>query len=170
MRPQNHLDLEARARRRLHQIGVYEAHGAEQAEDHLSELLYGWWMGGAQWGDVDSSGDYIPTEEEDDAMSVVSQSTNASNDDWSDMSDGQRTPTQSSVAAYSRESTPSPDNGIDLARLSHLLDPRTPEDREEARLLARHLQNPGIMTRSQFRRAVERDRSEERRVGKECPV
>lgn len=46
---------------------------------------------------------------------------------------------------------------MDLARLSHLLDPKTSEDREEARLLARHLESSKILTRSQYRQMRERD-------------
>lgn len=46
---------------------------------------------------------------------------------------------------------------MDFSRLSQLLDPKTREDREEAKLLSRHLQSSNIMTRSQYRRAMERE-------------
>lgn len=70
--------------------------------------------------------------------------------------DGQRTPTQSAYQR-SRETSPLHDNTLDLSRLSHLLDPKTKEEREEAKLLSRHLQSPGILTRLQYRKVLERD-------------
>jgi hypothetical protein len=49
---------------------------------------------------------------------------------------------------------------FDYNRLSELLDPKTKDDREEARLLARRLQSSNTMTRSQYRKALERDEAQ----------
>jgi hypothetical protein len=158
IQPSEDDDIEDFARQKLRGSGFYEDQGAEESEQYLGEYLYSWWKGGGTWGNVDSSGDYIPSQD-DDATSVVSQSTTHTDaDEWSDLSDGQRTPTQSWPSG-SRETTPLPDNTIDLQQLSRLLDPKTREEREEARLLARHLQSPRIMTRSSFRKQIEREES-----------
>lgn len=156
VRPDITFDVEAFARERLRKSGFYEEQGPEPAEEHLTDYLYSWWKGGGKWGDVDASGNYDPGQD-DDTTSVVSFATTDDDENWSDIDDGQQTPTQSMPFARSRESTPVPENVFDLSRLSHLLDPKTKEDREEAQLLSRHLQNPGILTRSQYRQAVERD-------------
>jgi hypothetical protein len=152
-RPSINFDFEDFARGRLRKSGVYEDQGPEESEERLSEYLYGHWKKGSRFGDIDASGDYVP-QHDDDTTSVISYATSVS-DAWSNVSDGQRTPTQ--TWSFSRESTPLPDNTIDLSRLSHLLDPKTKEDREEARFLSRHLQSPSIMTRSQYRKQVEQD-------------
>jgi hypothetical protein len=151
-----HSDIEDLARERLLRSGFYEERGLEEAEQHLTDSLYSFWKNGGKFGNVDTSGDYVPPQD-DDTTSVMSMSTTNDTDAWSDISDGQRTPTQRHPLSYSRQGTPQPDSGIDLSRLSHLLDPKTQEDREEARLLARHLQSPGVMTRSRFRKEVERE-------------
>lgn len=156
VRPSIHSDVEAVAREGLHKSGLYEELGAQQTEEHLTDYLYNWWKGGGKWGEIDTSGDYVPLDD-DDTTSVISQATTSVEDEWLDMSDGQRTPTQTWSFSRSRDSTPVPDHTIDLSRLSRLLDPKSKEDREEARLLARHLESPGIMTRSQFRKIMERD-------------
>lgn len=149
------LDVETFARERLIRSGTYEPDSME-AEEHISNYLYGWWKTGGKWGDVDPSGDYAPsTLDDDDTTSVISFSTTSDIDDWSDIDDeGQRTPTQSSYR-YSREATPLQDNALDLARLSHLLDPQSREEREEARMLGRHLQSTSILTRSQYRKLLQ---------------
>ncbi|KAF2275541.1 ubiquitin-protein ligase-like protein [Westerdykella ornata] len=154
--PLEDLDVEDYVREGLRRTGTYDDWGAEHGEELMDHYLYSWWKQGGQWGDVDTSGDYEPEvndEDEDDTTSVVSMSTNAS--EWSDISDGQRTPTQAHFTS-TRESTPQPAM-LDISRLAHLLDPKTREDREEARLLSRSLQSPGIMTRSRFRREKEKE-------------
>jgi hypothetical protein len=155
VRPDNTFDVEAFARERLRRSGSYEEQGPQESEEHLTDYLYGWWKGGGKWGDVDTSGDYIPSQD-DDTTSVVSLAETTDNE-WSDMEEeGQRTPTQRTYR-YSRDSTPLPENTLDLSRLSHLLDPKTKEDREEAKLLSRHLQSSNVLTRSQYRKVLERD-------------
>ena len=155
-RPDLQFDVETFARNKIQRSGAYE-HDPDHAEAHVENFLYNWWKGGGKWGDIDPSDDYAPsTFDDDDTTSVISFSTTSDADEWSDMEeeDGQRTPTQSSFR-FSRESTPMQDNALDLARLSHLLDPRSKEDREEARMLGRHLQSSGVLTRSQYRKVLQ---------------
>ncbi|KAJ5638557.1 hypothetical protein N7528_000947 [Penicillium herquei] len=133
-------------------------------ETRLDDKLYAWWRVGGSWGNQDYTPDYNPPVDNEDITSVVSMSTNASESDWEDYpSDGRRTPTQSNPnPTFSRETTPSQDPVIDMSTLARLLDPRDRESKEEARILAAHLtpgQGDRIMTRSQYRKQVERERS-----------
>ncbi|KAL6710231.1 hypothetical protein ACN47E_009177 [Coniothyrium glycines] len=154
VRPDSNFDVEVFARERLQRSGFYTIQDAEDSEERLNDYLYAWWRNGGRWGDVDSSSDYVPLQD-DDTTSVVSYTT-TDHDEWSDIDDGQRTPTRFTYQK-NRESTPLPDDTVDFSRLAQLLDPKSRDDREEARLLARHLQSPKIMTRSQYRKAVEHD-------------
>ncbi|KAJ6129172.1 hypothetical protein N7512_001952 [Penicillium capsulatum] len=136
-------------------------------ERRLDAKLYDWWKAGGSWGNQDHTPDYTPVvDDDDDTTSVVSMSTNASESEWEDYpSDGRRTPTQSNpYPGHSRESSPLPDPLMDMSSFARLLDPRDRESREEARILAAHL-SPGhhssrIMTRSQYQRQVETQRSQ----------
>lgn len=117
-------------------------------EEQIDHQLYQTFLSSDVPWDLDTTTDYIPPVD-DDVTSVISVDT-TNDDEWSDMSDGQRTPTQADMS----------DNTFDLSRLSHLidfLDPKTSEDQQEARVLARHLQSPKIMTRSRYREAVAAD-------------
>lgn len=155
-RPNSSFDVETFAKERLRQSGFYADVETEESEERLNDYLYSWWRNGGRWGDVDASNDYVPPED-DDTTSVVSFATTTDNEEWSDEEDdGQRTPTRDTYQR-SRESTPSADFTIDLARLAHLLDPKTREEREEAKVLARHLESSKILTRSQYRKILERD-------------
>jgi hypothetical protein len=154
-RPDSNFDVETFAKERLRQSGYYAEPDSEDSEERLNDYLYSWWRNGGRWGEVDTSTDYMPPQD-DDNTSVISYATETDNSDWSDEEDGQRTPTRETYQRH-REATPSSDHTIDLARLSHLLDPKTNEDREEARLLARHLESSKILTRSQYRQMRERD-------------
>jgi hypothetical protein len=155
VRQDQEFDVESFAKDRLRQSGFYSEPGAEDSEDCLNDYLYSWWRNGSLWNDIDNSRDYVASQD-DDTTSVMSFATTADNDDWSDIDDGQRTPTRDTYQR-GREETPLPDAAMDFSRLSQLLDPKTKEDREEAKLLSRHLQSSNIMTRSQYRKAVERD-------------
>jgi hypothetical protein len=155
VRQDREFDVELFAKERLRQSGFYSEPDAEDSEDRLNDYLYSWWRNGSLWNEVDNSRDYV-TPQDDDTTSVVSYATTTDNDEWSDMDDGQRTPTRATYQR-SREETPLPDDAMDFSRLSQLLDPKTREDREEAKLLSRHLQSSNIMTRSQYRRALERE-------------
>jgi hypothetical protein len=149
------FDVESFAKERLRQSGFYSEPDAEDSEERLNDYLYSWWRNGGLWNEVDNSRDYV-VPQDDDTTSVVSFATTTDNDEWSDIDDGQRTPTRDTYR-QDREVTPSVDDALDFSRLSQLLDPKTKEDREEAKLLSRHLQSPNIMTRSQYRKALERD-------------
>lgn len=150
------FDIETFAKDRLRQSGFYEEPKSEESEERLDDYLYSWWRNGGRFGDVDTSSDYIQ-QQDDDTTSVLSFSTTTDQSEWSDEEeDGQRTPTKDTYQR-TRESTPSTDYTLDLARLSHLLDPKTSEDREEAKLLARHLESSNVLTRSQYRKMRERE-------------
>ncbi|KAJ6133883.1 hypothetical protein N7523_000205 [Penicillium sp. IBT 18751x] len=156
------FDVELEMRKRE---GSSQLNQEEPDERRLDEKLYAWWRAGGSWGDQDHTPDFDPSGEDDDTTSVISMSTNASEPEWEDYaSDGRRTPTQEDpYPQFSRESTPQQDALVDLNALARLLDPRDRETREEARILAAHLntgQGSGrIMTRSQYQQQVERERS-----------
>ncbi|KAJ5894778.1 hypothetical protein N7495_006469 [Penicillium taxi] len=166
--PENHdFDLEVEMRKRE----SYARQGSEGPDEQrrFDERLYGWWKVGGSWGNQDHTPDYIPSVEDDDVTSVISMSTNASQSDWEDyISDGRRTPTQiNPFPSFEKDSSPMHDNFMDISTLARLLDPRDRETREEARILAAHL-NSGlnsrqssdrIMTRSRYKQQVERERS-----------
>ncbi|KAF2719027.1 hypothetical protein K431DRAFT_287056 [Polychaeton citri CBS 116435] len=149
------VDVEVETRRRLQHNGQYSD------EEGLGDHLYSWWRKGGWFGTEDSSGDFQATEIEDDLTSVISMSTNASNaDDDSDMEEsGQRTPTQERPFSFmSREATP--DGQLDTSLLSRLLNPQSNAEREEARLLSHTLQTNRITTRSQYRRSINKEKSQ----------
>ncbi|QDS73540.1 hypothetical protein FKW77_009674 [Venturia effusa] len=128
----------------------------------LDDKLYDRWKKGGWWGEVDTSGDYEESSRhDDDVSSVISMSTNASEQDsehnwdtWEDLDNndrnGARTPTQQHFMPLSSRETTA-DLGFDPEQLATLLDPRTVEQQQEARMLAQRLRRPGIMTRSQYR-------------------
>lgn len=155
VRMDSSFDVETFAKERLRQSGLFAEVDAKASDERLDNYLYSWWRNGGRWGEVDNSSDYVPPPD-DDTTSVVSFGTTTDSEGWSDEEDGQRTPTRDSYQR-GREVSQSADHTIDLARLSHLLDPKSKEDREEAKLLARHLESPKILTRSQYRKALERD-------------
>ncbi|KAJ5159502.1 uncharacterized protein N7482_006506 [Penicillium canariense] len=165
--PEDHefdVELEMQKQERSNRKDWPEMYGGID-ERRMDEKLYAWWKAGGSWGNQDHTADYQPPADADDTTSVISMSTNASESEWEDdLSNGRRTPTQSNpYPRFSRESTPVQDPFIDMSTFARLLDPRDRESREEARILAAHL-SPGqdsnrIMTRSQYRQQVERDRS-----------
>ncbi|KAH0557170.1 hypothetical protein GP486_005044, partial [Trichoglossum hirsutum] len=149
------VDVEAEMRKRLSADG--KTWGPEQEKD-LDANIYGWWLNGGWFGSKDSSGDYQP-QEDDDATSVVSVSTSTgpgADSDWGS-SDGRTTPTQNDFPAAG---VPLADDKLNLRHLAQLLNPKSPEEREESTYLAHHLANADrILTRSRFRTSVERDRA-----------
>jgi hypothetical protein len=151
------VDIESETRRMMVQKGTY------QGEQHLDDSLYRWWYRGGWFGSVDNSGDYEASvaADDDDVTSVISMSTNTSTpDDQDDASSGRRTPTQEDPFGHRHDRESTPDAGIDLSSLSRLLNPQTSSDREEARLLSYSLQSNRPMTRSLYRRNVDRSRAE----------
>ncbi|KAI0198056.1 hypothetical protein F4808DRAFT_267252 [Astrocystis sublimbata] len=173
-------DVEAEVRKRLRR----SSDAASIPEEELDSRLYDAWKYGELWGGMDTSGDWKPSEgaEDDDwdATSVITSFTedeerrdeewedddddhnaNDARDDEDDdgEADGQRTPTQRSFATpFSREPTPS-DTLIGMPDLARLLHPRSPEERQEARTLAAHLDSDRIVTRSQYARLQLRQRA-----------
>lgn len=153
------VDVEAEMRRKHKRTGTYST------EEALGDNVYSWWRSGGWFGDVDNSGDYAASSaDDDDTTSMISMSSNASvADEWSDMEEesGRRTPTQRDPYAHqSREATPTADGGLDVSLLSRLLNPQSATEREEARLLSYSLQADRPMTRAQFRRTTDRQRTE----------
>ena len=146
------VDVEAETRQRM---GALSNNSLDEAVD---EKLYSWWKSGGWWGDIDTSGDYAdapagPDEEDDDLTSVISESVASSGWESDSESSGRRTPTRA-------DPFPSdPASDLSLTNLARLLDPHSPEEREEALLLASHLQSSVPMTRSAFRRRQATQRS-----------
>ncbi|KAF1990820.1 hypothetical protein K402DRAFT_389721 [Aulographum hederae CBS 113979] len=168
----DNVDVEVETRRRMSRSGELAKYGAN-ADELVDKNLYDWWRVGGWWGEIDGSGCYKPsTPENEDTTSVISMSTNASEDEgefrtdaWSDVDtdDNRRTPTKSDpFPDRRRHHAPTPDRDIlDSKHLARLLDPQTPEAAHEARILARHLRaGPGDrpMTRSRFAREAEMER------------
>ncbi|KAM0279820.1 hypothetical protein ACHAQH_004371 [Verticillium albo-atrum] len=156
------VDVEAEFRQRAW-IGTQS--WAPLNEGDLDSKLYRWWLGGGWWGTADMSGDYDPNVEsdhgDDDTTSIVSTSTHEDDRDaWeSEDEDDQSTPTRASSRLV-RETSPLHDNPMHLDDLARLLNPTSPEDKEEAVALAAHMSSGGIMTRSQYRRFQRRRRVE----------
>ncbi|KAL6235821.1 hypothetical protein BDW75DRAFT_208397 [Aspergillus navahoensis] len=160
--PANHefdVEHEMRKRERLN-TGDWTS----SDEQRLDEKLYNWWKAGGSWGNQDQTPDYELSENDwDDTTSVVSIVTTDS--EWEDESDGRRTPTQTNPypSGYSRDSTPAPESLMDVSSIARLLDPRDEATRQEARILAAHL-NAGregrVLTRRQYQAQIERQRAQ----------
>ncbi|KAG9954027.1 hypothetical protein KCU85_g735, partial [Aureobasidium melanogenum] len=150
--PQNgNIDVEVEMRRRLQ---APTGHAPE--EDAVDADLYNWWKRGGWWGDLDTSGTYESREQDDDTTSMISMSSSALSEVDSEDDSGRRTPTQEDYI-HSREPTPA--TGFNVADLARLLDPKTAADKEEAQMLARHLQSEKPMTRSQYRQRMNREKA-----------
>ena len=137
--------------------------------------MYQWWKNGGWYGHLDESGDYAPPfpsiEQDDDATSVITTTTSASGTDqeWESEPEGARTPTQryaSPAWSFSglrqrRSETPTPEAPIlDNIALARLLNPQDQAARDEARILASHLETDArIMTRSQYQKKSQLDRA-----------
>jgi hypothetical protein len=151
------VDVEVEMRKRLNADS--RTWGPEQEKD-LDANIYGWWLNGGWFGSKDSSGDYHP-QEDDDTTSVVSLSTATApgagaDSDW-ESSDGRMTPTQDDFRAAAVSLA---DDKLNLRHLAQLLNPKSPEEREESTYLAHHLAHADrVLTRSRFRNSVERDKA-----------
>ncbi|EGO59535.1 hypothetical protein NEUTE1DRAFT_121325 [Neurospora tetrasperma FGSC 2508] len=183
------VDVEAEFRRRLQQpLGSEQPDASEADIDSKLYSWFlngGWWGNTDTSGDyVPPDGGSGLDDPDFDTTSIISttESTSLSDlDAWESdsdnnhLQDGQRTPTQSSPYpnnnsdqnplqqswAFSRESTPSQVADLPLAAsdLARLLNPQSPEERDEAITLAAHLSfEEGIMTRSRFRQHQARQR------------
>ncbi|KAI1852465.1 hypothetical protein JX265_011099 [Neoarthrinium moseri] len=156
IRNDENADVEAEMRRRLR--GSPETAGLPEAD--FESLLYKHWKYGGVWGSIDTSGEWEPNPDDDDwdttsmihSVAGSDLSTDQDQDLWEDddaaLDSGQRTPTQRSPFA-SRETTPF-DTPMAMGDLARLLNPSSPEDRQEAHTLAAHLSSDRIMTRSQY--------------------
>lgn len=146
------IDVEKETKKRLRSAS--DRWGGEE-ERKLDSTLYNWWSHGGWWGERDDSGNYQAPrdEEEDDTTSIISEST-AHDTAWESEDDGYQTPTQRHPEPYRARSPslePITDHTIDATHLARLLNPRDPDARQEARMLAAHLSSPTILTRSQYR-------------------
>ncbi|KAL9075692.1 MAG: hypothetical protein Q9161_001444 [Pseudevernia consocians] len=170
--PENdNVDVEQEMKRRLK---TENERWGEEEELTLDSKVYNWWASGGWFGEKDDSGSYQGSAQDDDTTSMVSMSTNASegshgavDDDFidvdSDAGSGASTPTQRYPVP--RSLSPSDPNVLDALdpsknysqlsphHLATLLDPKTLQQRSEARMLAHHLTSTGITTRSQYRHA-----------------
>ncbi len=157
------VDVEVEMRKRMTQR---KGRLSSQEEHELDKNIYGWWKQGGWFGELDSSGDYVPETEEDDGASETSSVCSASSaagegsgwdteDDGNENDDGMTTPTRDQPSL--RPSSPRPDLTRDLDRLAQLLNPKTQSQRQEAQMLAHHLQHPTPLTRSQYRRSLQRE-------------
>ncbi|KAL4732972.1 hypothetical protein BDV11DRAFT_176135 [Aspergillus similis] len=160
--PANHeFDVEEEMRKR-EQLNSDDWSSSD--EQRLDKKLYDLWKAGGSWGNQDQTPDYEFTENDwDDTTSVLSTVTTDS--EREDESDARRTLTRTNSfpSEYSRDSTPAPESLMDVSSIARLLDPRDEATRQEARILAAHL-NAGregrVLTRRQYRAQVERQRAQ----------
>jgi hypothetical protein len=153
------LNWEAQMRDRVaERLGPDRQH---KVDEILDKKLYRSWLSGRLWNDIDPSANYVPDVDiDDDATSIItSAETDAT--DWSDTTEsGKKTPTQQNLFTFSRESTvESHDLVFEPELLAQLLDPKSPEEQDQARITAAHLRSNHIMTRSQHRRLLEQSRA-----------
>lgn len=143
------LDIEAEIRRT----------GMAQPEENLDSDLYNYWVSGGWWGSKDSSGDFQPDHDDDDwdTTSIITATDAQSVADW-ESDGGQRTPTQRSPNE-SRAGSPQMDTPFTMKDLGRLLQPQSPEEQGNARALAAHFQSDRIVTRSQFKRLEQLQRT-----------
>ena len=156
----NSVDVEVETRRRLEATGALDTR-TNQAEAVIDDSLYSWWKNGGWWGELDASGEYRDTAPDDDTTSMISMSTNHEESDvWTDTDndEGRRTPTQDKPFP-STFMDPATSELFDSTELANMLDPQTDADKVQAKILARHLRNPGPMTRSQYRRTTDLERA-----------
>lgn len=154
-------DIEAETRRMWESSGPFNA----LREVDLDNTLYAWWRKGPLFGEADSSVDYQPPilGDDDDTTSMISMSTNAgmNNEEWETEDDGRRTPTQRDpFGRFDEDDISQSDAGLDVERLSRLLNPRSIAERDEARILSYSLQSNRPTTRSQYQRSANRDRTQ----------
>ncbi|KAK4462792.1 protein ASI3 [Cladorrhinum samala] len=177
------VDVEGMLRRRIDNGDGDEAGANRPVDEAVDSMLYSYFLRNGWWGGNDSSGDYVPPEYVDrepefDTTSIISTTETGSVDGWETDPDsendndnstsGQRTPTQASHETFasavlaSRESTPAPyiDTPMAPSDMARLLNPQTPEDREEALALAAHLASDKILTRSSFKQQLARQRAQ----------
>lgn len=156
-------------RTKRHRIKVFEQHlqqavggvfsDSPEAEDRDDgSALYSRFLHGRLCGETDDSGDYDPNAD-DDAATVTSDS------DWesdcnSRYGSRETTPTPNTPRPHRHHTPPSLAEIFSTPHeLASFLDPQTPEQRDQARVLARHLTSTSILTRSGYERTLEADRA-----------
>ena len=157
------VDVEAETR-----IRMQLSNPAPPSEEQISDRLYDWWRRNGWWGELDSSGTYTTStqDDEEDNTSQISMSTiNAETSDeeriWqSDPDSGRSTPTQHRPnPGRLRSDSPLFDHGLDAGALAALLNPKDLESRQQAKILAHTLTAPGITTRSRYQRASRQEKT-----------
>ena len=149
------VDVAQEMRKRLQMAQVTQD---QDIDDELDTQTYDWFRHGGWWGERDNSGEYAPSiPPEDDATSMVSFSTDAADSIWSSDSgwetdsSGRRTPTQENPIPNG-SNTYNLNTTLDTAHLAKLLNPRTLEERTEARMLSARLRSQGPVTRARASR------------------
>ena len=168
--PDDNVDVEAEMRNRI-QRGSGPLTSQEERE--LDVNLYEWWKQGGWFGELDESGDYEPEKEGKDVNDDVAidghsrrhgstedAGWDSADDNDDDDNDGILTPTRDRSGLHSRESSPLPDLARDITRLAGMLNPKTREEQQEAQMLSHRLQRCTPLTRSQYRRSLERERNQ----------
>lgn len=156
------VDVEAEMRKRL--MGGSDGKLEPSDERELDQNIYGWWKQGGWFGEVDGSGDFVPSEEDDTTSSMYSESEVTRDSEWDteddddDDDDGRTTPTKENPYPKYRTPSPSPNLAGDFPHLAQLLNPKTQAQRQEAQLLSYHLRNESPLTRAQYRQRLERER------------
>ena len=157
----SNIDVEYETRRRL----ALEGSSQPVRESKLDDHLYGWWKAGGWWGESDSSADYRPTphdaDSDLDATSVITDvSTSWETDSLSSAASDttivpRRRARSPSTSVYGSATD---DSSIYLLDLANLLDPKSIEHKQDARLLAHRLRASdnwnGPMTRSRYRQNI----------------
>lgn len=132
---------------------------AEDRDD--SSALYSRFLRGQLCGETDESGDYDPDacHDDDDDGATVTTDSDWESDDGSRYGSRQTTPTPETPRPRRHHTPPSLAEIFNTPHeLAAFLDPQTPEQRDRARVLARHLTSTSILTRSGYERTLEADR------------
>ena len=143
-----------------HRLGTQSSNGmAGLEESEVDSHLYDWWKRGGWWGEVDESADYEPHSDDFDTTSIISGSGSGweTESNSSNASDATEVPRR-----YVRSSSIENEDQERLNRMANLLEPKSLEEKHEARLLAHRLRDNENsnrpMTRSQYTRSVLQDR------------
>lgn len=149
-------------------VGGVFSDEAEAEDRDDGSALYGRFLRGQLWGETDESGDYDPDacdgdggDSDGDGEDAATATTDS---DWesdygSRYGSRQTTPTPETPRPRRHHTPPSFAEIFNTPHeLASFLDPQTPEERDQARVLARHLTSTSILTRSGYERTLEADR------------
>ncbi|KAL9058083.1 MAG: hypothetical protein Q9162_001945 [Coniocarpon cinnabarinum] len=164
----SNVDVEYETRRRF---ANENSKAQPVSEAKLDGHLYNWWKAGGWWGESDSSGEYKPPlhdDLDDPNFDTTSQATVASTSGWETES-ASSTGSNKTVIPRRHVASSSVSNADDTLDetftfhkdIANLLDPKTPQHKQDAKLLAQRLRSPeshnGPMTRSRYQRSVLRE-------------